>query len=216
MVSSDLKVAHERKMHILFVRNDLRSFQHLHPVYEKGRWRATASVSQPGPYTIFIDVEPVREPPLVLRAQIQLGEGIVTRLPDPDLHFSVESLPYRAELIMSEFPRAGETNTLSYRLTKDGKPLKDLKPYLGAFGHAIILGHDSPDAFLHTHPLTTKKPSDGVVGFDVVFPRQGRYTIFAEFDVGVGVRVFPMTIDVSRSASSEPTTTTTRTDPIMH
>lgn len=49
--------------------------------------------------------------------------------------------------------RAGEDAMLHFQIRDAaGNPVKDLQPYLGAMGHAVILSEDS-EIFLHSHPM---------------------------------------------------------------
>lgn len=36
----------------------------------------------------------------------------------------------------------GKPATMSYTISKDGKPVSDLTPYLGAMGHLVIISQD--------------------------------------------------------------------------
>ncbi|MBI3653192.1 MAG: hypothetical protein HY231_19365 [Acidobacteria bacterium] len=90
---------------------------------------------------------------------------------------------------------AGRPATLKYHLTdaKTGAPIKDLSPYLGAFGHTLILSEDQIE-YVHSHP--TELPPDSFdpeitdeskflggpeVTFEALFPRPGNYKIWTQF-----------------------------------
>jgi hypothetical protein len=87
-------------------------------------------------------------------------------------------------------PVAGKGATLKFRLSdeKSGEPVKDLQPYLGAWGHALMLSEDASD-FYHSH--TTEAIPDNVnsmtvlsntdVSFKAFFPRAGRYRVWSQF-----------------------------------
>jgi hypothetical protein len=45
----------------------------------------------------------------------------------------------------------GKPATFSYTISKDGKPVNDLTPYLGAMGHLVIISQDLKQ-FVHSHP----------------------------------------------------------------
>src|SRR5699024_11235811 len=46
---------------------------------------------------------------------------------------------------------AGEASQLTMTVTRDGEPVTELEPYLGAFGHLVAL-RDGDLAYLHVHP----------------------------------------------------------------
>jgi Cu/Ag efflux protein CusF len=85
---------------------------------------------------------------------------------------------------------SGRKHTLKYRLTDatTGQPARDLIPYLGAWGHMLILSEDQTDA-IHSHPEETipeeadlRKARGGPeLSFDVLFPAPGNYRVWAQF-----------------------------------
>ena len=84
---------------------------------------------------------------------------------------------------------------------------------MGAFGHVVVIRHGDPDDFIHGHPITDNKPTDGKVVFESEFPLKGTYTIFAQFSINGQVRTFPITVSVDSEgqapADHETTTNTT-------
>ena len=54
-----LKLAHEKLMHLIVVRKDLGSFQHLHPdLQRQGKLTVKATFPTPGEYLLFADFTP--------------------------------------------------------------------------------------------------------------------------------------------------------------
>ena len=52
----DFDVAHEKRMHLIVVRRDLRGFQHLHPsMGDDGTWSVTVDLALPGTHRIYAD-----------------------------------------------------------------------------------------------------------------------------------------------------------------
>ncbi|HEX4948472.1 MAG TPA: hypothetical protein VFZ34_17490, partial [Blastocatellia bacterium] len=94
---------------------------------------------------------------------------------------------------------AGQPTLLRFKLTaaETGQPLTDLQPYLGAWGHTVILSDDAVE-YLHSHPLEdndgkAKTPPD-ILYFETFFPRPGRYRIWSQFHRRQ--RVFTVSFDV--------------------
>jgi Cu/Ag efflux protein CusF len=85
---------------------------------------------------------------------------------------------------------SGRKITLKYRLTDaaTGEPARDMIPYLGAWGHMLILSEDQTEA-IHSHPEETiseeadlRKARGGPeFSFDVLFPTPGNYRVWAQF-----------------------------------
>jgi hypothetical protein len=89
-------------------------------------------------------------------------------------------------------------------VTRDGKPVSDLEPYLAAYGHLVAL-RAGDLAYLHVHPEGT--PGDGKTapGPDVVFyaqvPSPDRYHLFLDFKHEGVVRTAAFTLTASADTS---------------
>ncbi len=195
---NDLKITHEKKMHFLLVRDDMTGFQHLHPEYADGKWTVSAKVSEAGQYQMYVDIEPEEEKPVVLRVPLAIGSPTPSKaFPEPNADRSAMNGNYRAALAIDGALRTNQETRLTFALTEEGKPVADIDPYLGAFGHVVLLRHNDVDDFFHVHPVTESKPTDGRVEFDATFPSKGRYTLYAQFKIKGEVRTLPITVDVN-------------------
>ena len=85
---------------------------------------------------------------------------------------------------------SGQPAWLKYRLTdtKTDQPVDDLAPYLGAWGHMLILSEDQT-VVLHSHPeqkvdveesMATQRGGPDLT-FEVLFPAPGHYRVWAQF-----------------------------------
>jgi hypothetical protein len=98
---------------------------------------------------------------------------------------------------------AGDYGHLRFTLTdaRTGEPVQDLQPYLGAFGHALIMSDDMRDA-VHSHPSPGPDSdiSRGFGGPDVTFegymPRPGLYRAWSQFLRGGTLTTFSFTFSV--------------------
>jgi hypothetical protein len=100
---------------------------------------------------------------------------------------------------------AGKLIPLTYRLTdsRTGEPVRDLEPYLGAWGHTLILNADQSD-YLHVHPsemlsaiadrATLRGGLD--VQFKAMFPAPGDYRIWTQFQRAGRVTTVTFTVRV--------------------
>lgn len=196
--SADLKVEHDKKMHLILVRDDMTQFQHIHPEFKDGLWSVKTNISKQGTYQMYIDITPIEETASVLRVPITVGgETVDTASPQPNDEYSAIDAGYKAVLIADQPFRTKELEKWTFYVTKNGQPVKDIQPYLAAFGHVVELRHTDADDFFHVHPVTETKPTDGNVVFEGTFPTKGRYTLYAQFNIGGTVYTFPITVDVS-------------------
>lgn len=194
----DLNTEHEKLMHLILVRDDITGFQHLHPEYKDGRWTVLANIPSQGLYQMYADISPKEESPITLRVPITIG-GATQQAQAPSISSggSVEVNGIQATLQNTTSFKTQENTKLIFTLTQNNKPITQIDPYLGAFGHVVVLRHGDPDDYLHGHPVTETKPINGQVEFESEFPTKGIYTIFGQFNIGGQVKIFPITINVT-------------------
>jgi hypothetical protein len=116
---------------------------------------------------------------------------------------------YRVELAGDLKP--GTASKVILTVSSDGRPVTDLQPYLGAYGHLVALrGGDL--AYLHVHP--DGEPGDGrtPAGPEVTFyaevPSAGMYRLYLDFQHNGQVRTAEFTVDAggSPAPASPPST----------
>lgn len=194
---ADLKIAHEKKMHFIFVRDDMTGYQHIHPQYINGKWTVTTDIKDEGNYHLYVDIAPNEESPVVLRLPIQIGGTTKTKnFPTPNQKMNITSGVYTATLTTNTSLKTNQEIQLSIALTQKGKVVTDINQYLGAFGHLVILNHNNPNDFIHAHPLTEIKPTNGVVEFMAKFPVKGTYTLYGQFTIDGSVVTLPITLAI--------------------
>lgn len=94
----------------------------------------------------------------------------------------------------------GKSSELTLTVTKDGKPVTDLQPYLAAYGHLVAL-RSGDLAYLHVHP--EGEPGDGTTnpGPDITFfataPSAGPYRLFLDFKHNNVVRTAEFTVNAT-------------------
>jgi hypothetical protein len=88
---------------------------------------------------------------------------------------------------------AGTSSKLTLRIERDGAPVRDLEPYLAAYGHLVAL-RDGDLAYLHVHPEPSTEPGPALTFFADV-PSAGGYRLFLDFQHGgrVHTAAFTMT-----------------------
>jgi len=92
---------------------------------------------------------------------------------------------------------------LAFRLERDGKPLTDLSPYIGAMGHCVIISEDT-QTYLHSHPeqlAAAPSPDEHggpEVSFHTMFPKPGRYKVWGQFKRGDEIIVADFVVNVEK------------------
>jgi hypothetical protein len=197
---------HEKQLHLIVVRRDMAGFQHVHPTIDSaGTWSVPVDLSA-GDYRVFADFIPEGGENLTLGADLHVaGRYDPQALPAPSTTATVDG--FTVEL--SGSAKASEPSMLTFSVSRDGKPVTDLQPYLGAYGHLVAL-RASDLAYLHVHPMG--EPGDGVtpagpeIGFHTTFPSDGDYRLFLDFKHQNVVRTAEFTVSVARGPQLTMTT----------
>lgn len=200
-------IEHEKKLHLIAVRRDFTDFQHVHPTLDEGSgvWSIDLDLT-PGDWRVFTDFKATGADALTLGADLRVAGDYQPAGPVEESRTATVG-DYQVTL---KGDLAADTDSkLTLRVTKDGKPVADLQPYLGAYGHLVALrGGDL--AYLHVHPDGT--PGDGTTkpGPNVVFyaavPSAGTYHLYLDFRHGDVVRTAAFTVAAkgTEKATSEP------------
>ncbi|MGW6659790.1 hypothetical protein [Rhodococcus sp. NPDC055024] len=200
----DFDLLHEKKLHLIVVRNDTSEFRHVHPsLAADGTWSIDWTWPVAGTYRVFADFDPTDGTQLTLGRNFDVaGEFAPAPLPAKSATATVDGYTVTLD---GDLTTAGGPITLS--VARDGAPVTDLDPYLGAYGHLVAL-RTGDLAYLHVHP--EGEPGDGVTapGPDISFhaqaPSEGTYRLFLDFQHEGVVRTAEFTVDAGTSAASVP------------
>ena len=197
---TDYEREHEKRLHLIAVRRDFSGFQHVHPELDSdGLWSTRLDLA-PGPWRLFADFTAAGAGPLTLGADLQVGGEYLPESGGSGVRAaSVDGY----SVSLSGDLRPGSDTKLTLRVARDGRPVTDLQPYLGAYGHLVAL-REGDLAYLHVHP--DGSPGDGRTdaGPEVVFhatvPSGGDYRLFLDFKHGGQVRTAAFRVATGRSA----------------
>jgi hypothetical protein len=186
---------HDKRYHLFIISRDMTVFEHVHPVLQpSGRWELEATLPKPGYYNIVSDFLPTGGAPQVITRELITADYNGDALSDqvkiqPDTVFEQTLNGMTARVEFDPKPlQAGEHGHLTYNLTDagTGQPVADLQPYLGAFGHTLIMSDDQVNV-VHSHPTPdiSNDISRGLGGprvmFEGYFPIPGEYRVWTQF-----------------------------------
>jgi hypothetical protein len=198
---TDFALQHDKRLHLVAVRRDLTGFQHVHPVMAAdGRWSTTLDLT-PGPWRLLADFAPAGGEPTTLGVDVEVAGDYRPAAPAPvSTVSSVDGYAVRLEGHLV----AGAEARLRLTVTRDGRPVTDLQPYLAAYGHLVAL-REGDLAYLHVHPEGA--PGDGstapgpTITFAAHVPSPGRYRLFLDFRHDGAVHTASFAVAAARSAS---------------
>jgi hypothetical protein len=174
-------VEHGRRLHLIAVRRDLSGYQHVHPrLHDDGTWTTRLDLT-PGQWRLFADFTPTGAAPLTLGADLAVP-GDYRPAPARGTSRTATVDGYTVTLDGALTP--GSDSRLVLSVSRNGRPVTDLQPYLGAYGHLVAL-RAGDLAYLHVHPEGV--PGDGTTepGPRVVFyasvPSTGTYRLYLDF-----------------------------------
>jgi len=208
-VMRKFQLVHEKMMHLIVVSDDLSYFSHEHPeLGSDGRFRLAPTFPYAGRYFLFSDFTPADGLNQILRTQITVDGAKPKSLPklvaDTTLSKVVDgatvSLALSAPLVV------GKTSLLTYSFARDGKPLTDLQPYLGAMGHLMAINGNGQEA-VHTHTVGAGGPvsedmatANGPRFTFALVPRAAGLTrVWAQFQRQGKVLTVPFTFNVAQN-----------------
>ena len=182
----------EPPLHLILVRRDLTGYQHLHPRPTAEGFAVDVTLPRPGIWRAYADFEVDGEKVVLGRDLVVPGE-FAPQAP-PALSRSAAVDGYRIEL-GGDALRAGTEATLTFDITRNGRPVERLQPYLGAAGHLVAI-REGDLAYLHVHPLDEPRP--GRLGFDVELDEPGRYVLLLQFKDAGRVHTASFVVEVAR------------------
>jgi hypothetical protein len=187
-------VEHDKRMHLIVVRRDTTGFQHVHPeMAPDGTWTVPLALPAGGSYRAFADFAPTGGAGTTLGVDIAVPGTFEPAEHTPSRTAQVDG--YTVELTGELVP--GKSSPVTLTVSKDGRPVTDLQPYLAAYGHLVAL-REGDLAYLHVHP--EGEPGDGRtpagprIEFVAEVPSAGSYRLFLDFQHEGVVRTAEFTV----------------------
>ena len=164
----DLIPDHDHLMHLFLISTPgMERMWHLHPKRDGEAFVEDLPSMPPGQYEIFADIVDKRGFPWTLVGKVELPQIAGTPVVGDDSTWT--GAPVAAQAVDVKFSQledggrmiwergseplvANAAMNLKFKIEdKDGKPAKDVEPYMGMAGHAEIVSFDL-SVFAHIHP----------------------------------------------------------------
>ncbi|OFB36586.1 hypothetical protein BA059_23315 [Mycolicibacterium sp. (ex Dasyatis americana)] len=193
---ADYVESHEKLLHLIVVRRDLADYQHVHPVLDdSGTWSVPLNLAKPGEYRVFADFAPANGHAVTVGADLTVGGNYRPQpLPAPSATAMVDGYT----VTLDGVGKAGQPSELTLSVNRAGKPITDLQPYLGAYGHLVAV-RASDLEYLHVHPMSDAADPDTASGPQIAFhttlPSAGTYRLFLDFKHRDAVHTAEFTVE---------------------
>jgi hypothetical protein len=221
------EVVHDRRYHLFVISQDMEYFQHIHPDQRAdGTWAIDVTLPKAGYYKVLSDFLPsggstqfIARPLVTAGYNGDLAADSAHLIPDTTRLKTAGGLTAEVSFDPPEFV-AGLYGHLTFHLTDaaTGRPVTDLQPYLGAFGHTLIMSEDMVH-YVHSHPIDISASDEegpkqfmlpaGVdpetlrggpeVTFEGLMPKAGVYRAWTQFRRGDKLHTFSTTFGVAAS-----------------
>jgi len=149
----DYEIDMQMLMHVIVVRDDFLTFEHLHPAFDAatGTFSQAFTKERYHRYYVFADSEPKGMGQQVFRFTLPSDGPIMTGMvPSMASTPSIDAGPYVVTLSATTLP-ANTAQTVDLTITKNGRPAQDLGTYLGAAAHVVFISVPTL-AYVHVHP----------------------------------------------------------------
>jgi len=191
----DLKISHEKKLHLLAYDPSLQEFQHVHPLFDGEFWTVELNFIVNGDYTIWAQGELASDgDEFSVSSRLSVSKGktswpappVLTDIRSNEDKFSVASLD-------KQKLHAGRHTMMTLFLSRSDGSTPVLTPYLGAFAHVIAVSADG-NSLIHIHPMSGETPDQGML--HVTFPNIGFYRIWIQFVDREELKTIPLSVQV--------------------
>ncbi|MER6283022.1 hypothetical protein [Streptomyces sviceus] len=196
---------HDKELHLVVASRDLNTYRHLHPTRAAdGTWSIPVSLPRAGDYRVFADFTPAKKGAENLTLGTDLGVSgtyAPQNLPAPTTTTTTDGYEVR----LGGALRPGAAHELKLAVSRGGRPVTDLQPYLGAYGHLVAL-RSGDLAYLHVHP--NGEPGDGTtaagpgISFTATAPSSGTYRLFLDFKHDGKVHTAAFTVSTGGAAAA--------------
>jgi len=195
-VVTDFELRHEKRLHLIAVDTGYAGYQHLHPTMAPdGTWTTPIGLA-PGVVRVYADFRPAGGEDAVARTDLRIAGPVASPA------YSVLRTQRVGKYTVTALGDlvVGDSARMTFEIGLNGAPVDDLQPYLGAYGHLVML-RDSDGAYQHVHP--EEGPAGPAISFAASAPTSGRYHLYLDFKHGGVVRTAHFVLEAAAAPGSD-------------
>jgi plastocyanin len=192
----EFEVIHEKKIHLIVVREGLDEFAHLHPeLHADGSFSIEHTFPKAGKYRLYVDHKPAGQPQATATGSVEVAgdvEAAAELMPNAPGRVQGDGLAADVAI------EAGAANAtmIRFQVLEGDEPVENLEPYLGAMGHLVVISADGAE-YVHAHPAgESQSAPDGNVSFEAHFMKPGLYKGWGQFQRGGQIHTIPFVLRV--------------------
>ena len=197
---TNFAVEQAHRLHFYAIRSDLTGFQHVHPTLaSNGTWTAALAALRPGTWRMYASfvpkAGPARGQEIVLSRTVSVpGPAVPIAVPAPSRSATADGYT----VTVTGKLMANRASPLVVTITKDGRPVTNLQPYLDTYAHLTAF-HQGDLAFAHLHPETKVDGDHGgpTLPFHAELSRSGDWRLFLQFQTSGTVHTAAITVHAS-------------------
>ena len=169
---SNLEITHDKIMHVVLVRNDLKHFDHIHPgMAESGKFVVPYILSASGTYRIWID--------FTIDGMQHIIDFDIDVLGNVDAEEKDTLKGIKVDLKLPKKIMAGEEVELKFNVTdNNGNAVPITEKFLGATAHLIEID-GTLEEFGHNHD--EEFDNDNIISFKQKFIKSGKHKLWVQF-----------------------------------
>lgn len=203
---------YEKPMHVVIVDESLAYFDHVHPEQNGEKFNLIYTFPKNGNYRLYVDYQPFDSYEQLFSTLIPVGPTQVREPVVLDRKFTKKFADLEISLTPTRKVSANKLSSGRQRFeftlkdVQTRKPITNLEPYLGAFGHLVMIKNETYE-YIHIHPLITVAATQGQAGgpsvafapmnlYKPITP--GVYRLFGQFKYNGKIVTADYTIEVGK------------------
>lgn len=161
------KTVYEKAAHLIVVNKALSYFAHIHPEPTDTGFTINTQFPDAGEYHLYLSYQPLgaieQQAAFTVKVGTESGTDVLTDTYGVDRILTKTFGDYKVTLDTPQPMKAKELSSGVQQIQftikdRSNKPVRTLKPYLGAFGHLVLINQNTYE-YIHIHPSNIKSPA---------------------------------------------------------